>query len=177
MDAMTTEDEPLQAAAEEEEDVLAEAPLDPRVRELLTYNALKLWLRRQQGGLITLERPRLTFRRPFRFPADPPPIRPVRLFHPLDRRVPRQMPVPWRLPLLHALLTFTLLSLLPQRPLSIPVALGGAAAAVFYIHVLANCTGHRLKGFYAEEIKTITPRTAIRLVRFPPVDQDDKNNI
>jgi hypothetical protein len=57
----------------------------------------------------------------------------------------RRLPIPLRLPLFHALLSFIFLSLLPQRPLSIPTALGLAFACIFYIQFLALRAGFRLR--------------------------------
>jgi hypothetical protein len=56
----------------------------------------------------------------------------------------KELPVPLRLPLLHALLSFIFLALLPGHPLSIPTAFGLAAAVVVYIHLLAWRLGYYL---------------------------------
>lgn len=51
-----------------------------------------------------------------------------------------------RLPIFHALLSFGLLAGLPHdEPLSIPTALGAAAAAIVYIQLLAYRGGWRLR--------------------------------
>jgi len=88
--------------------------------------------------------PRLEFKQPFtltrpsqiprlRLTPRPPPPQP-----PVDRSAPL------RLPVLHALLSFLFLAFLPSRLLSIPVALGLAAAVVFYLLVAANLAGYHL---------------------------------
>lgn len=56
----------------------------------------------------------------------------------------RPTPLPIRLPLFHAAVTFTCLALLPQRPLSMPTALGIACVLVIYIQILAYRAGYRL---------------------------------
>lgn len=53
-------------------------------------------------------------------------------------------PLPLRLPLIHAVLSFLCLSLLPARPLSIPTALGIATVLIVYLQILAYRTGYRL---------------------------------
>ncbi len=57
-------------------------------------------------------------------PVKPLPIRP----NPSTRLL--------ELAFLHACLSFTFLALLPQRPLSIPTALGLAFAAVYYLQLI-----------------------------------------
>jgi len=57
----------------------------------------------------------------------------------------RTLPVALRLPALHALLSFVFLALLPQRPLSIPTALGLASAVIVYIQMLAYGGGHGMR--------------------------------
>jgi hypothetical protein len=64
------------------------------------------------------------------------------------------LPAPLRLPLLHALLSFIFLSLLPQHPLSIPTALGLAFACIFYIQFLAF-TMLRFKGLKVQRYEGI----------------------
>jgi hypothetical protein len=91
--------------------------------------------------------PRLRLKLPFR-PKRPtlvPRIRliPPLLHPPLRPGKNRSLPIPLRLPLLHALLSFVFLALLPQHPLSIPTALGLAFAVAFYIHFAANQMGYR----------------------------------
>jgi hypothetical protein len=57
----------------------------------------------------------------------------------------RPTPLPVRLPLFHALVSFGCLSLLPASPLAIPTAFGLATALVFYIQILAYHTGYHLE--------------------------------
>lgn len=64
------------------------------------------------------------------------------------RRLPlprlRPTPIPMRLPLFHAALTFACLGLLPSRPLAMPLAFGLASAIVLYIQIAARRSGYRL---------------------------------
>lgn len=55
------------------------------------------------------------------------------------------LPVPLRLPLLHALLSFIFIALLPQHPVSIPTALGAAFLIVFYLLFFALRAGYRFQ--------------------------------
>jgi hypothetical protein len=52
---------------------------------------------------------------------------------------------PLRLPLLHALLSFIFIALLPQHPLSIPTALGAAFLVVFYLQFFAFRAGYHFR--------------------------------
>jgi hypothetical protein len=90
----------------------------------------------------------LELRRPvqIRFPSQMPRLR---LFlRRLTANPPLEAqahPAALRLPLFYALLSFTFLALLPPRPLSIPTALGLAAAVVFYIQFFARWIGYRFR--------------------------------
>ena len=55
---------------------------------------------------------------------------------------PHSTPHQARLPLLHAVLTFTFLALLPVHPMAMPTALGVSSLAMVYIHLLANGCGY-----------------------------------
>ncbi len=81
-------------------------------------------------------------------PGEIAPVRLVPRRYPgrrISRSSPGQLPPALRLPVFHGLLTFFCLAFLPQHPLSIPIALGLSSVIVFYIHVLANLLGYRLK--------------------------------
>lgn len=88
-------------------------------------------------------------RPPYRLPLkEPVPnelVSPVPRYRLRRRRPPLisrgALPVPLRLPLLHALLSFIFIALLPQHPLSIPTALGAAFLVVFYILFFALRAG------------------------------------
>ena len=69
-------------------------------------------------------------------PGRPAPIPRIRLVY-RPAPPPEASLTPVRLALLHALFSFAALAGLPRHPLSIPTALGLAAAVVFYIQFLA----------------------------------------
>jgi hypothetical protein len=53
---------------------------------------------------------------------------------------PAPTPLPVRLPFIHALLSFTVLGLLPARPLAIPTALGLSLAILIYAQLFRRMT-------------------------------------
>lgn len=105
-----------------------------------------LFRRRQQAGADLDPNAPLKLKKPFR-PSRPSQIPRLRLRprpFPAPERQRRGLPAPLRLPLLHAVLSFIFLAILPPRPLSIPTALGLAAAIIFYIIAAANYSGYHL---------------------------------
>lgn len=124
---------------------------DPLIRQILRRHLLKQRQQAEQEPPPFEPSPQfpplLHLKLPFR-PKRPTQVPRIRLIPP-QLRPPQQplryrpLPIPLRLPLLHALLSFTFLALLPQRPISIPTALGLAFATGFYLHFAAYQMGYR----------------------------------